>query len=190
MKDLGDAIAANLHRKAVFIIVPRKRLDMDLEKGTVDGVCYYRPEWVEAKLNWSQPFIPNVILLVGREGAPAPDKLEYVAGKVLGTVLGYKYPELDALHGDYRRDDAPNMASNIKKLENGRFEYAIIDQLSLDFHRKVEQNIGAISILPITTINASCGFSPVSKIPFGEINSAIIKMVKQGTVDKILAKYR
>ena len=190
LKQLGDAIAIELHRKALYVVLPRKRLVMELEKGMVDGVCYYRPEWLEAKLNWSPPLIPNEILLVGREGLPAPKKLEDIKGKTIGMVLGYKYPELDVINGNYRRDDAITMTGNIKKLGLGRDDYAVVDRLSLDYSRKSEPGLRKISILPITKISASCGFSSVSKIPFNDIDDAIQKIIKQGTVRSILAGYR
>jgi ABC-type amino acid transport substrate-binding protein len=190
LKDLGDAIAAELHRKAKYVVVPRKRLDRMLTSGAVDGVCYYRPEWVAATLNWGPALIPNDILLVAGTGVPKPKMLEEVAGMHIGVVLGYKYPELDALHGNYQREEAPSMPSNIRKLIAGRMNYAVIDSLSLRYEEKSHPEILTFSTLSITKINASCGFSLTSKIPFNEIEVAIGKVIHAGTVDRILAQYR
>ncbi len=190
LKDLGDAIAGELHRKAIYAVVPRKRLDEDLANGSVDGVCYYRPNWVGVSLNWSQPLIPNDILLVTGAGVPRPKRLEDVAGEEIGVVLGYKYPELDVLHQNYQRDDAPNMPANINKLIAGRTKYAIVDKLSLDYQQKEHPEIADFATLSITKINAACGFSLASKIPFGDIDQAIHKLVNEGAVLRILAKFR
>jgi ABC-type amino acid transport substrate-binding protein len=170
--------------------VPRKRLDGALQSGAVDGVCYDRPEWVTVPLNWSQAVITNEILLVSAPGTAKPAKLEDVAGKTIGLVLGYQYPELDALGNNYLREDAPNVPSNTKKLMAGRVPYAVIDRLSLMYQEKLNPQIGPIAYLPITRIHAACGFSPASKIPFDEVNQAISRVINDGTVERILARYR
>ena len=190
LKDLGEAIAAELHRKAKFLVVARKRLDTALASGLVDGVCYYRPEWVVTPLNWSQTLIPNDILLVAGAGVAKPKSLNDVAGMRIGVVLGYVYPELGALHQNYLREDAPSMPSNIRKLLAGRMQYAVIDRLSLNYEQKSHPEIQNFTSLTITKINAACGFSPVSPIPFDQINAAIGRLVSAGTVDRILAQYR
>ena len=190
LMDLGNAIAAEMHRKAKFVVVPRKRLDATLERGLVDGGCYYRPEWLETKLNWSEPIIPNDILLVSGSNVPKPSRLEDVVGKRIGVVLGYKYPELDALGSDYLREDAPNMPLNISKLLVGHVQYAVVDQMSLDFQQKTHPKLASFARLSVTKINASCGFSPASKIPFSEISSAIQRLEGRHAIEAILAQYR
>ena len=190
LKDLGDAIAAELQRKVIYVATPRKRLDRALTSGSVDGVCYYRPEWVTVPLNWSPDIIPNEILLVAGPGVARPDRLEDVAGKTIGLVLGYKYPELNILGDNYQRDDAHNMLSNFNKLVAGRVQYAVIDRLSLKYREKLNPTIAPLSYLSITRIKAACGFSLASKIPMDDINHAITKLVKNGVVEQILAQYR
>lgn len=190
LKDLGDAIAVGLHRKANYLIVPRKRLDGVLTTGAADGVCYVRPEWMDAHLNWSPTVIPNDILLVASGIVPKPNSLQEVAGKTIGVVLGYKYPELDVLKKNYRPEEAPTMSSNINKLVAGRMDYAIIDRLSLNYQRKFHPEFSAFSELPITKINAACGFSLASKIPFDDIKVTISTLISEGNIERILAQYR
>ncbi len=190
LKDLGDAIAAAMHRKAKYIVVPRKRLDAALQHGVVDGVCYIRPEWVGTALNWSAPVIPNDILLVSSSDMPKPKRLEDVAGKTIGLVLGYKYPELDAIRDNYQREDAPNMPLNISKLLAGHVQYAVVDQMTLDYQQKLHPELARFARLPITKISASCGFSPASKIPIDEINRAIQQLAGKNAIEEILARYR
>jgi ABC-type amino acid transport substrate-binding protein len=163
---------------------------MELESGVVDGVCYYRPEWVNTQLNWSPPLIPNDILLVAGAGIPTPKRLEEIGGAMIRLVLGYKYPELDALHDNYQREDAPNMPASIKKLAAGRVKYAVVDRLSLEYQQKFQPEIASFGTLPITRINAGCGFSPASKIAFSELDQAIKRLLSKDAVSHILAKYR
>jgi polar amino acid transport system substrate-binding protein len=201
LKDLGEAIAMQLQRKAQFIPIPRKRLDQALHEGKVDGICYSTPEWLSEPLNWSQPLIPNENLLVAGAGGSIPpdawskppsEKLSFVAGARIGTVLGYYYPELDAvLKKDDLREDAPNMSANIAKLLKGRMPYAVVDRLSWSYHAKSNPELNYnFDTLSISKINARCGFSGRSTIPFGEIDQAIHTLVKEGAVERILARYR
>ncbi|HEY8023439.1 MAG TPA: transporter substrate-binding domain-containing protein [Burkholderiaceae bacterium] len=191
VKDLGEAIAKALHRKASFIVLPRKRSESVLQKGSADGVCYARPEWTDIKLNWSDPLLPNRNLLVAAAGAELPKSLAAFEGKTIGTVLGYRYPELDAeLHGRYRREDAPNMISNIEKLRLGHVRYAVVDGAIFAYEQKLDERLRQLPALTVNSFNARCGFSPASKIPFAEVNDAIRNLVKDGTIKHILDRYR
>jgi ABC-type amino acid transport substrate-binding protein len=191
LKDFGQAIGEELHRKALFISLPRKRIDEALSKGEVDGICNFRPEWMGTSLHWSQPLIADGDLLVSSPGVPAPKTLADVAGKTLGLVLGYKYPDLDAVLGtDYQRDDAPNAPLNIQKLLLGRLSYAVVDRLDFDYQSKRHPEFRFFARLPISSYNLRCGFSLASQIPFGEIDNAVHKLVRDGNMERILKRYR
>lgn len=190
MMDLGQAIANRLHRRAEFVALPRKRLDDALASGAVDGACYLRPAWMDAKLNWGPTLISNDILLVAATGVPRPTTLMDAAGKSIGIVLGYKYPELDALGQNYKSEIAPNMASNISKLIAGRMDYAVVDRLSLEYQAKSRPELNRFVTMIITKVNTSCAFSPRSKLSFEEVSRAMRAMVDDRTVDAILARYR
>jgi len=191
LKDLGEAIAKALHRKAEFVSLPRKRSEAALIKGTVDGVCYARKEWTDIALHWSKPFIPNSNLLVAAAGVEPPKSVSELKGQTIGTVLGYRYPELDvALGNGYRHEDAPNMASNIEKLLVGHIRYAVVDGAIFAYERKRDDRLKPLPVLTIASFSARCGFSPASKIPFAEIDAAIDKLVDDGSVKRILDRYR
>ncbi len=191
LMELGGAIALKLHREARYLTVPRNRLDKVLTDGTVDGICYVMPGWVTAPVNWSRSVIRNENLLVGGAHIVAPHTLKDVADERLGVVLGYRYPELDAaLGGRYLRDDSPSMPLNIKKLAVGRYRYAVVDRLSLEYQAKLVPELQTFSTFPITRFAAGCAFSKASKIPFSRVDRAIQQLVKDGTVERILARYR
>jgi polar amino acid transport system substrate-binding protein len=191
LKDLGQAIGEELHRKASFVSLPRKRIDEALGNGEVDGICNFRPEWLGTPLHWSQPLIADGDLLVSSPNVPAPKALADVAGKTLGLVLGYKYPDLDAVLGvKYQRDDAPNAPLNIQKFLVGRLSYAVVDRLDFDYQSKRYPEFRFFARLPISSYSLRCGFSLASRIPFGEIDNAIHKLVRDGKMERILARYR
>jgi polar amino acid transport system substrate-binding protein len=191
LKDLGQAIGDDLHRKARFVSLPRKRIDAALASGEVDGVCNFRPEWLKASLHWSQPLVTDQELLISSPNVPPPRGLTDVVGKTLSLVLGYKYPELDAVLGkNYQRDDAPNAPLNIEKMLKGRQSYAVVDRLDFNYQSILHPELRSFSALPIATYSLRCGFSPASKIPFSEIGDSIQRLVNGGKVDRILARYR
>lgn len=191
LMELGGAIAQRLNREARYLTVPRNRLDRVLTDGTVDGICYVMPGWVSAPVNWSRSVIRNENLLVGGAHIAAPRSLKEVTDERLGVVFGYRYPELDAALGSgYRRDDSPTMPLNIKKLVVGRYRYAVIDRLSLEYQARLVPELQTFSTFPISTFSASCAFSKASKIPFSSIDRAIRQLVRDGTVERILARYR
>lgn len=137
VKDVGIAIALRLGRTARFLTLPRNRLRKALAEGQVDGNCYLLPTWMEpAALSWSHPLFPNKDLVIGRTDAAPLRSAVDLADEPIGTVLGYRYPELESELGNrFRRDDAPDMISNLRKLAAGRVRYAIVDQLTSSVRR-------------------------------------------------------
>jgi len=191
LMELGDAIAHKINREARYLTVPRNRLDKVLTNGTVDGICYVMPGWVSAPVNWSRSVIRNENLLVGGAHIAAPRALKDLANERLGVVLGYRYPELDAALGKgYVRDDSPTMPLNIKKLTVGRYRYAVVDRLSLEYQAKLTPELQMFSTFPISRFSAGCAFSKASKIPFSSIDLAIHELIRDGTIEHILARYR
>jgi ABC-type amino acid transport substrate-binding protein len=171
--------------------VPRTGLDQALVNGDVDGICYAMPKWLGVSLNWSSPLIQNENLLVSATNVSAVRSISEADGKRLGVVYGYKYPELTAVLGpNFARDNSPTMPLNIKKLLVGRYRYAVIDKLSLDYQAKSTPELRTLATYAILKFTASCAFSPASKIPFSEVNQAIEQLVKEGVVERILAQYR
>ncbi|UMR33035.1 hypothetical protein MJ904_13215 [Massilia sp. MB5] len=54
-KDLGEALAQQLGRRAQFLAMPRKRIAQTLEAGRADVLCMYMPEWLPGSFYWSSP---------------------------------------------------------------------------------------------------------------------------------------
>lgn len=193
IKDLGIAIARRLGRTARFVTVPRNRLETTLIEGHADGVCYTLPAWLgNAQLRWSRPLIRNRDLVVGRMDAPVITAAVELADEPIGTVLGYRYPELEGLLGNrFRRDDAPDMPANLRKLTAGRVRYAIVDQLTLHYEMRTTLNqFKPGSSLTIASFGAACAFSLKGRVPADELKRSADALLLDGTMDAILARYR
>jgi len=193
VRDLGIAIARRLGRTARFVTIPRNRLVSTLVEGHADGICYVTPAWLgNAPLRWSRPLIPNRDLVVGRIDAPAVASAAELADESVGTVLGYRYPEMESVLGSrFRRDDAPDMPSNLRKLAAGRLRYAIVDQLTLQYEmRMAPGQFKPDSSLTIATFGAACAFSLKGTVPADELQRSADALLLDGTIDAILARYR
>jgi polar amino acid transport system substrate-binding protein len=190
--DLGRALARRLGREVVARPVPRKRLAEALQRGEGDLLCDYQSEWVPGSFAWSRPFIPDQALLVSAATAPPPSKLTALAGQPVGTVRGYVYPEMaEALRDGFKRDDAPDAATNLQKLQLGRISHALTGRRALEY----QQRIGALRLalhppLVVSEVMAQCALAPTATLALGDLNAAIHGLVADGELNRLLARYR
>src|SRR6476469_1274615 len=98
-RDVGLALAQHLQRTPKFMSLPRKRIVKALTDGSADILCSYVPEWLDGSFLWTQPFIPIAEVLIADRRAPRPQSVADLAGKPVGTVLGYVHPEMEEMLG-------------------------------------------------------------------------------------------
>ncbi|MES3021310.1 MAG: ABC transporter substrate-binding protein [Pseudomonadota bacterium] len=191
-KDIGEALAARMGRSARFTSLPRKRLSKALETGEVDLVCSYVPEWLPGKFGWSIPFIPITQVLITRSDAPRPRSLADLSGERVGTVLGYSHPELEqALGKGFLREDAPNSEANLRKLSAGRLQHAVTGKSFIEYRLKLgDPPLGLHPPLDVTKYMGQCAVSPKGSVTLAEVDTALTQMVRDGTVNTIVAHYR
>jgi ABC-type amino acid transport substrate-binding protein len=190
LKNLGDLIARRMERRAVYVSVPSKRVGEVLSAGGADALCYVVPVWIDGRFNWSKPFIPSQAVIVARKDAPAVKSLGELAGKPIGTVIGYRYPELErALGQRFAREDAPNTELNIRKLLVGRMHYATIDQVAFEYRLRQEPSLPLRKEVVYANVTTQCAFSLRSTIPFAQAEHAIDALVQDGSVAAVLNQY-
>ena len=191
-QDLGKAIAARLARTAVFMVLPRQRLRLALERGEVDLACVLTPEWLPGDFDWGIRFIDDADVVLSLASARAPRRMQDLAGMGLGTVNGFRYPELEAQLGTrFVRDDAPNATNNLRKLEYGRIEHAVTNERFLNYQQK--QGLLKAPLHPpllISRQRTGCAVSRLGRVKAAEVSAAIEQLQRSGTVAKILAQYR
>jgi len=191
LKDLGDQIARRLGHKARYLLVPSKRVSAALTAGEADGLCYVLDYWIDGDFLWTRAFIPNAAIIAARPDAPRLHSLADLAGKPVGTVLGYRYPQLDVPLGTrFLRDDATDMEHNLRKIAIGRVNYAITEDLSLSWFARTNKTISLRRDLVVANITAKCAFSPKSRHAFRDVERAIDELVADGTLAAILDRYR
>ena len=190
--DLGDALAKAMGRNASFMSLPRQRIVGAMENGNADLICGYIPQWLNGNFHWSQPFFPTVEVLLTSLKAERPRKLADVSGQVIGTVLGYKHPELERILGaGFVRDDAPNTDASLRKLAVGRMHHAVTSEYVYHYRRKLRDPLMAVHApLLVKRYMTQCAVSPKGRVTVAEVNAGIARLLRDGTVDAIASKYR
>lgn len=191
-RDIGVALAAHMKRNPKFMSLPRKRISRVLGNGDADVLCSYVPEWLDGSFHWTQPFIPIVEVLIAERSVERPDSIAELAGKPIGTVLGYSHPEMLALLGDgFVRADGPSTEANLRKLAAGRVKYALTGKSFLEWHLK--QGDLPLSLHPPLVVKSymgQCAVSPKGRVKLADVDQAIGQMLRDGTVNAVVARYR
>jgi polar amino acid transport system substrate-binding protein len=116
--------------------LPRKRLQMRLEDGTLDGIVIgMMPQWfddvAQKKYLWTTAFAIDRFVLVSRNEHPVQlDAHGALAGKSIGLTLGYVYPGFEdwiQRHG-LLRQDAISEEINMEKLRRGRIDCVAVSE--------------------------------------------------------------
>lgn len=190
--DIGLALARHLERSPKFMSLPRKRIVKALADGSADVLCSYVPEWLDGSFYWTQAFIPIAEVLIADSRAERPRAIADLAGKPVGTVLGYAHPEMVELLGDgFVRADGPTTEANLRKLAAGRIQYALTGKSFLDWRIKMgDPKLSLHPPLVVKTYMGQCAVSPQGRVALAEVDRAVGQMVRDGTVSAIVAKYK
>lgn len=194
MFELMEAIAAGAGLRAEYRRLPAQRVDQALASGEVDLHCLISPKWYEHPPAADRLGPPMVVLddvLVAPPDSPPQDLKQH--GLRVGTVLGYRYADLEPLFaaGRLRREDAPSQAKVLEKLSRGRSDVAVVDRLVLaHFNRGMPaaQRLVAQRLLSQTVTH--CLFGARTDLPVERVRAALEGMVARGEVRRLMARYR
>lgn len=191
IKEMGEALAKRLGRRAVFIAVDGDQIPPALSGGQADGVCYVRPFWIDGDYHWSQPLIPDAQLVAAHPDAPMLRSLTDLRDRPVATVAGQRYPRLEQVLGlRFQRVEAPTMEENLKQITSGKARYAVVGHAALAWHQKHNPQVRLRADLVFASFSAQCAFSRRTQVPFAEIERAINALVRDGEMGRILARYR
>lgn len=193
--DIGLSLAQRLAVDARFIEVPRTRYEEQLRAGALDLACIFNPAWMKNPdaFAWSPPLFSESDIVVQAAGTQPWNDSAQLAGKRVGTILGYRYPSIDALFaaGVILRDDAADLDSNLQRLDIGRLD-AVIDANIPVYYWLLHH--GGMQRHPIATFVVSrhdvyCAIS--AKIPGGpaRVQAAFRRMTADGSLRETLARY-
>jgi polar amino acid transport system substrate-binding protein len=194
LKDFGDALARELGMTPRYLLLPRKRVESALQAGTADLLCDLRPEWLDRKdWAWTGTVFSNNMIVAGRSDTVPLPRIAALAGQRVGTILGYRYPELESQLGkQLLRDDAASDDLTTAKLLNRRFDYAVSNSLYYDYQRKVHPAGSQLhkAVLIITAFDTYCALAPRAKVDVAKVNRAIVALRRRGDMQHIYERYR
>lgn len=191
LRDLGEAIGARLERQARFLPLPGKRVAAALAQGQADAVCYVHPQWFEGDFHWSAGLLPNAGVVAARTSQPALEAIAQLADRPVGTVIGYRYPDFEsALGPHFVRSDAPSMLANLHKLAAGRTDFAIVERMTLVYFQRSHPQPTLKVALQFAEFDTHCALSRRSPLPAAALDAAIEGLRRDGTLERIQARYR
>jgi polar amino acid transport system substrate-binding protein len=191
-KDIGEALARAMGRQPRFMAMPRRRLMQALQSGDADVLCGFVPEWVKGPIGWSQPFLPLVEVVITDRSAVAPRSLADLAYQPVGTVSGYLYPELErALGKRFEREDGPSTALNLRKLAAGRLHHVVTMKNFVDYRlKRGDPRLALYPPLVVKTYMTRCAVSNAGRASVPEVARAVARLLHDGTISTIIARYR
>lgn len=193
LKEFGDALGAHLRLQPRYVILPRTRVEGALLRGHADLLCDLRPEWLDNQIFlWSDAIISNRMIVAMRRETPMPGSLTAIAGRRVGAIRGYRYPEIEQLLATIERDNAANDSQNLDKLLLRRFDFIFTNRIYFDYQRKVHPERARLSphYLTITDFDTYCAVPAHGKVDISVLNQAISALKAQGVIQSILARYR
>lgn len=191
LKDLGDAIAQRMGRKAAYLSVAGDQVGAVLSKGKADGICYVRPFWIDGNFDWTRPVIPDAELIASVPDAPVVRSLLDLRDRPVGTVLSYRYPRVEQVLGlRFVRRDSATMEENLRRMMEGSVRHTIIGQATLAYQLKVNKSLKLRPDLMFASFTAQCAFSKRGNVSFSDVNNAVNTLIDDGSVEAILARYR
>ena len=194
LKDFGDALAQELALTPRYLSLPRKRVEAALGAGQADLLCDLRPEWLDRQdWLWTDTVFSNNMIIVSRADTRPLARLADLAGERVGTLLGYRYPEVENRIGTgFERDDAASDDVNTNKLLNGRFRYMFSNSLYYDYQRKVHPAGDRLNpeLFTIRPFDTYCALAPGGRVELDKVNHAISALRKRGVMQHIYQRYR
>jgi polar amino acid transport system substrate-binding protein len=191
LKDLGDAIGRRLGRQPVYISVAGDQVGAALSKGKADGICYVRPFWIDGAFDWSRPLIPDSELVASHPDEPVVRSLLDLRDRPVGTVKGYRYPRVEQVLGlRFRRVDSPTMEDNLRNVMLGNARHTVLAHSTLAYQLKVNKSLKLRPDLTFASFTAQCAFSRRGNVAFSDVDKAINSLIDDGSVRRILARYR
>lgn len=188
-KDMLDEVGRQLGREIRYVPLPRKRLNRELQQGRIDMVCNTNPAWWhEPQLyQWSQPLSEQVERLVSPVGSPLQiNSHAQLKGLRIGTVIGYRYPQLDeAFAAGAQRVDQQQANLQLRATASAVVDVAVIDELSYGWWQAQHANEASqVMLQPLVLARSplSCALSQRSDLPLAKLNRAISTLDKQGVL--------
>lgn len=199
IRDWGQALAERLGREPRFLLMPTRRVGLQLRNGSFDLQCFENPQWYgredAAWIDWlPHPLMEVIEGLVSTADAPPVKTLEELQGKTIGVVNGYRYPLLDPLFdtGQMQRSVAQNESRLLQMQQLGRADYSVISLLQFEHARARDPKLRSLVASPLEVSRTAlyCLRQRQSPISRAELAAAQRALLLEGRLKAILDRYR
>lgn len=198
VKDINDEASKRTGIKVEYKILSRKSVDAVLEAGEGHAVCNIQPAWTNLgdKLVWTAPMLPDADLYWRK--ADNPDELSTFAdlkNKSFATFQGYHHAKelmTQVEKGETKRVDLYAHQNIFDALLNGRVNYIVFSQVRGDYLLKDSKYSGKVvkTKLVDSSYQNFCAIHKKAPVKTDVYIAALNNMIKDGSLDKILAKYK
>lgn len=191
--DIQQELAQELKRRPLWTQLPRAQLENAILHGMADVQCAIDKRWVQNRDDylWTDTLLTASQVVVVND--PAIHTLSDLKGKRIGTILLYRYPDLEAQIGvaTWQRDDADADLVNLKKLSQQRLDAVIITQWALQYWQKTQPSLfrQTLRSLALNEQDLRCIVSPNNAILQHELNVAIAALQQRRHIQTIIRRY-
>lgn len=111
--------------------VPWARAEASVKSGAYDILPdVWMTDARKKELMFSKPYVSNKIKFICLKKNPFEyDGIESLKGRIIGTVRGYGYSDEFIKSPDFRRDEAADFMTSIKKIISKRIELTLEDEI-------------------------------------------------------------
>lgn len=197
----NDLLATAMKRAGYEVeiaMIPWNRALAGVQDGTYDILtCVWKTPERERFLTFTAPFAVNRLVFAQRANEDfVYQSLDDLTGRTIGTIPGYAYDEAFLKATNFTREEAANVATNLRKLSAGRLDLTVEDELILrfiintqlpDLKMMLELAPGALSENPLH-------FGVSKRRPDADqiaraFNAALSDMRGDGSYDHLLEKH-
>jgi ABC-type amino acid transport substrate-binding protein len=191
--DLVEAALGRVNVKATTIIVPPDQYAAALLKGPYDGTALgWRDSERERALLFSDPYLENRLVLVGRSGADVKAAtLAALKGKSVAVVTGYAYGDIETAGPTWVRSQGEQ--DSLSLLLNGKIDYFLMDELVVQYlvqsYPEEARTRLAIGTIPLHTrpVHLSLHRSlPDAAVIIRQFNAQLRAMIADRSYHKLL----
>lgn len=199
--DLAESLSdISVKYKFETVFVPRKRLNVLVEKQALDGlVVGVLPVWFkdknESKYLWSGGFYPDRDEFVSLNTLPFEYKgKSSLQGKIVGSVAGHYYREINEAVkvGDLLRIDTVGELEVLQLIEKQRVDFGLVSQSVFKYLRKNQniQDIFHTSTIPHDQFSRRAFTTPNHSPYFDEFTLRLQQLMESGELTSLINKYQ
>ena len=193
-----NLVGAALERVGIIaktVIVDEDNLTPSLLSGEFDGsAALWKDTQRERALIYSQPYLENRLILVGRQGSDvSATSLADLAGKRIALIAGYAYGDAVETKDGPIFVASHSKEDSIAKLLNGEVDYTLMDDLVIQYlvshHEEEARTRLAFGSSPLITRSLHLAVSrslPDAESIISRFNTEVVDMMVDGSYHRLL----